>query len=124
MNLMLEANDVDLQVVNISWSPVHFHKSYTLTVTSINTQPQLHESLGSYFLFTAPEGAPPCEVYNFSIAAAYVGTTYTGPGCHVVLSRMLPSLPNKEGLESSFNYSIEWEGVNAISITVSLKVRR
>ena len=124
VNLTLEAIDVDLQLINISWSQLHLNKSYTLTVTSLNTQPQLHESLGPYFLFTAPEGAPPCEVYNFSVAATYVGTTYTGPGCHVVLSRMLPSLPNKEGLESSFNYSIEREGVNAISITVSVKVRR
>ena len=91
---------------------------------SENTQTQLHESLESFFLFTAPEGAPPCEVYNFSLTATYVDATYPGADCSVtvLLSRMLPSLPSKKGLESSLNYSIEREGVNAISITVSLKV--
>ena len=63
----------------------------------------------SYYLFTAPESVPPCEVYNFSVTATYVGATYTGAGCSVpspVLSRMLPSLPDIYVLESSLNYSL------------------
>ena len=64
----------------------------------------------STYHFTANEGAPPCEVYNFSvIAIIYVGATYTGACCSVpspVLSTMLPSLPNLERLEFSLMYSL------------------
>ena len=41
-------------------------------------------------MFTAPEGAPPCEVYNFSVTATYAGATCTSP----VLNIMIPSLPD------------------------------
>ena len=65
----------------------------------------------TYHVFTAPDDAPPCEVYNFSVTATPVsiGATYTGDGCSVpspVLSRMLPSLPDINVLESSLNYSL------------------
>ena len=63
----------------------------------------------SYYHFTAPEGAPPCEVYNFSVTATYVGATYTGVGCSVpsnAIEMMLPSLPNIARLESSLTYSL------------------
>ena len=116
-----------MQSIKISWNPLHLYESYTLMVTSENTQPQLHESLKSSdsFLFTAPEGAPPCDVYNFSVTATYdvVGATNTRVGCSTVLSRMLPSLPNKQGMEYSLNYSIERKETNMISIIVSVKVR-
>ena len=44
-----------------------------------------------YYAFTAPEGAPPCEVYNFSVTATYDidGVTYTGAGCSVQSSDVL-----------------------------------
>ena len=61
---------------------------------------------------TTHEGAPPCEVYNFSVTATYVGVTYTGAGCSVpgpVISTMLPSLPNLERLEFSLMYSLVHE---------------
>ena len=108
--------DVDIQTANISWSPGLPHsliidseginQTYTLTVTSSNiTQPQILQLYQSYYLFTAPEGAPPCEVYNFSVTATYVGATYTGAACSVpspVLSRMLPSLPDLGRLNFSY----------------------
>ena len=105
-------NDYPLQSVNISWSPLHGYYVYTLTVTSSGIGPQTVPLDTPYFTFTAPEGAPPCEVYNFSVTATYdiVGATYTGTGCSVpspVLSRMLPSLPNVTKLESSLDYSLE-----------------
>ena len=99
------SEDIDIQRANISWnfpslqvslSTEDVNQTYTLTVTSSNTaQPQKLEFHQPYYVFTAPEGAPPCEVYNFSVTATYVGATYTGAGCSVsspVLSRMLPSL--------------------------------
>ena len=61
----------------------------------------------SSYYFTAPEGAPPCEVYNFSVTATYVGATYIGAGCSEpspVLSRMLPSLPDIDQVESTLSY--------------------
>ena len=64
----------------------------------------------SYYHFTAPEGAPPCEVYNFSVTATHVGATYIGASCSVpspVLSTMLPSLPNISQLESSLGHVLE-----------------
>jgi hypothetical protein len=116
--------DIGLQFINFSWSPLHLNESYTLTVNSENTQPQLHESLESSFLFTAPDDAPPCEVYNFTATFDSVGATSGVVGCSVVFSRMLPSLPNKQGLESSLNYSIEREDANTVSIVVSIKVSK
>ena len=84
---------------------------YELTVTHSHTQEwtilKLHEP---YYMFSVPEDAPPCEVYNFSVSATYIGATYTGPSCSVpspVLSRVLPSPPDITRLESSLNYTLQ-----------------
>ena len=77
-----------------------------------------------YHVFTAPEDAPPCEVYNFSVIATYVGATYTGAGCSVpspVLSTMLPSLPDIKRLESSLNHSLEKQS-GEVTLTVYFEV--
>ena len=82
---------------------------YMLAVSS-DSQEWTIPLLEPYHVFTAPEDAPPCEVYNFSVTATYVGATYTGAGCRVlspVLSTMLPSLPDIKRLESSLNHSLE-----------------
>ena len=65
----------------------------------------------SFYEFSAPDNAPSCEVYNFSVTATPVaiGANYTGDGCSVlgpVLSRMLPSLPDIQALNSSVNFSL------------------
>ena len=81
--------------------------SYRLIVRNETTLSQFFPLHQPYYIFTAPEGAPPCEVYNFSVTATYVGATYTGAGCSVpspVLSRMLPSLPNIDRINSSLMY--------------------
>ena len=110
--LNLSARDIQSQSVNISW---FFHISsifdaYNLTVIGSNTQRLQYVIDEPYYLFTAPEDAPPCEVYNFSVTATYGGATYTGAGCSVpspVLSRMLPSLPDATRFKSSLNYTLE-----------------
>ena len=95
----MDATDLHLQTINISWSSLS-HSIYTLTIiNSSNThdQPQILKLNQPYYEFTAAEGAPPCEVYNFSVTTTYVGATYTGAGCSVpspAISRMLPSLPD------------------------------
>ena len=126
--------DVDIQRVNISWNPQSqpfslviedINQIYTLTVTSSNTHPQTLQLHQPFYVFTAPEGAPPCEVYNFSVTATYVGATYTGAGCSVpspVLSRMLPSLPGINRLEFSVEYSVEKHSDSSIALNVSFMV--
>ena len=79
---------------------------YSLTIShgSISEVTPINEST---YRFTAPEGAPPCEVYNFSVTITYVGATYTGAGCSVpVLSTTLPSLPDVKNLSNSISYHL------------------
>ena len=113
--------------INVSWSqmlPVaaasNVMQTFSLTIShgSHTKTISLNES---YYHFTAPKGAPPCEVYNFSVTATYVGATYTGAGCSVpspVLSRMLPSLPNISGLESSLNFSLTRQSDGRVTLRV------
>ena len=63
---------------------------YNLTIShgSISHVISLNESHMHYNI-SAPEGAPPCEVYNFSIIAMYVDATYTGAGCSIPSSEIL-----------------------------------
>ena len=79
--------------------------------------------------FTAPEGAPPCEVYNFSVTAPYsiVGANYTVAGqfCSVsspVLSRMLPSLPNIDEVESTLSYLLSKKPKRGLALQVLFTV--
>ena len=104
--------DMDIQSINVSlgfssMTSSQIDESWTYTLSSMTTGAMLQLS-DTYHVFTAPDNAPPCEVYNFSVTATPVGATYTGDGCSVpspVLSRMLPSLPDIDKLESSLNYS-------------------
>ena len=115
----LEDIDVALHSINLTWNFPEMHEHmenginliYSLKAVanshSIPTQSFLSQE--SFHVFTAPEGAPPCEVYNFSISATYVCANYTGDGCTVpspVISRMLPSLPDVEALNTSLTYSL------------------
>ena len=91
---------------------------------TINDSNKLQTLAEPYFLFTAPEDAPPCEVYNFSVTATYVGATYTGAGCSVpspVLSTMLPSLPDITPVESSIQYVLIKQDIKLI-INVTFEV--
>ena len=98
---------------------------YMLTVKNSNTCVESLVLQEPYHVFTAPEGAPPCEVYNFSVTATYVGATYTGAGCSVpspVLSRMLPSLPDIHRLELSLNYSLTKQSDGGVTLRVYFPV--
>ena len=113
--------DIDIQTANISWSPlrlppslmiqdINLVKTYILTVITMASNTQIFQLNQPFYVFTAPEGALPCEVYNFSVTATYVGATYTGDGCSVpspALIKMLPSLPDIKRLESSLQYVLE-----------------
>ena len=127
--------DIYIQRANISaWnSPSQpfplmiedINQIYTLTVTSSNTHPQTLQLLQPFYAFSAPEGAPPCEVYNFSVTTTYIGATYTGAGCSVpssVLSRMLPSLPDISRLKFSVEYPLEKHLDNIIALNISFTV--
>ena len=127
----VQVHDSQLQMGIISWTPLQYHSdgNYSLTVTSSYNDAQFYQLQEvSTFTFTAPKDAPPCEVYNFSVTATYVGATYTGAGCSVpspVLSTMLPSLPDIKKIESSLSYTVALEKHNleTITMTVSLMVR-
>jgi hypothetical protein len=105
--LTLKVLDVGVGSVNLTWdlSVGGAAQGFLLTISNIMSK-SLNES---YYHFTAPEGAPPCEVYNFSITATYVGATYTGAGCSLpspVISTMLPSLPDINYLSDSITYHL------------------
>ena len=126
-SVTINTEDTDLQTVNISWSSLS-QSVFTLTIVSSSNaaQPQILHLHQPYYAFTAPEGAPPCEVYNFSVAASYdfVGATYTGDGCSVsspVVSRMIPSLPDINPLRNSIKCSLEKHSTG-ITLTTSFEV--
>ena len=124
--LLLQAEDkVKEQSLNISWiDPHEAIRTYNLTVVNSTNQLLAFILQKPYHIFTAPEGAPPCEVYNFSVTAAYIGATYTGAGCSdttTVLSRMMPSLPNISRLESTLDYVLEKRSTSFV-VKVSFEV--
>ena len=111
--IVLDIVDVDASVVNISWSGLsavnllNVVQNSTLSITYGPNWKTVINTTEHHYSFTAPEGAPPCEVYNFSVTATYVGATYLGACCSVpsaVVSRMLPSLPDIERLDSSLTH--------------------
>ena len=113
--IVLDIVDVDARVVNISWSGlsvvnlINVVQDSTLTITYGSNWKIVINTTEHHYSFTAPEGAPPCEVYNFSVTATYVGATYLGACCSVpsaVVSRVLPSLPNIKRLKSSLKHSL------------------
>ena len=129
--------DIDIQTVNISWSPlrlppslmiqdINLVKTYILIVTTMASNTQILQLYQPFNVFTAAsEGAPPCKVYNFSVTATYIGATYTGAGCSVpspVLSKMLPSLPDINRLESSLEYVLEIGSDRSIFLKASFLV--
>ena len=124
---MLQAEEVDSeQSVNISWvDPSKSSRLYNLTIMNTINQQWMFQLQYPNHVFAAPEGTPPCEVYNFSVTATYVGATYTGDGCSVpspVLSTMLPSLPEISSLQSSHTYSLEKQGAGKLVLTVYFQV--
>ena len=119
------------QSLNISWSPLipsalpDTILSYQVSIVSNTTSKSIKASV-PHFVFTAPENAPPCEVYNFSVTATPVGSTYTGDGCSVpspVLSRMLPSLPDISAMEMSIKYELKKQS-KGVSLNIFLVVSK
>ena len=125
--------DMTTNGINISWtqessdllagSPdTALVYSLTISYGSSSKEIPLNES---FFYFTVPDGAPSCEVYNFSVTATYVGATYIGAGCSApssVISRMLPSLPDIDQVESSLSYSLRKYPKKGIGLWVSFEV--
>ena len=116
--LTLKVLDIGVSSVNLTWdlSVVDAPQIFLLTISHGSSSDVLSLNESTYH-FTAPEGAPPCEVYNFSVTATYVGATYTGAGCSVpssVLSTMLPSLPNVSRSEISLKYVLKKQSTGYI----------
>ena len=125
--------DMDVNGISICWkekSPIPNsdasqtrHFSLTITNETSSNTLSLNES---FYYFSAPSNAPPCEVYNFSVIATYIGATYTGDGCSVpskILSVTLPSLPDIVRFESSLEYFIQKHSFAEIVLRASFMVR-
>ena len=120
--------DAGVNMIRLEWRQESLvpdsMQTFSLTVSHGSSSQDISGLIESAYHFTAPEGAPPCEVYNFSVTATYVGATYTGAGCSVpspVLSTMLPSLPNISRLESSLEFVLEKRSTDFI-VEVSFEV--
>ena len=103
------------------------NETYTLTVMSSDTHPQIFQQIEPGYVYNSPKGAPSCEFYNFSVTATYVATlaTYTGAGCNVhseVFNIMLPSLPDIARVESSIDYVLEKRSTMGFELQVSFTV--
>ena len=133
--MIVSTNDIGEQSINLTWSflrqPGLIDEETTLTYvlkvvpSTSDASPLFLNVQDSFYEFSAPRDAPPCEVYNFSVTATYVGATYTGDGCSVpspVISRMLPSLPDIRQLNSSLKFSLEKQISGGVMLTVSLRV--
>ena len=124
--LEISVQDVKVKGINMTWGQVAVDVGQIFTLEiSHRSGLIISESLNeSHYYFTAPEGAPPCELYKFSVTAAYVGATYTGAGCSVsspVLNIMLPSLPDIDGLERSLKHSVV-QLTQDVTLNVSFEV--
>ena len=124
--------DMTTNGINISWTQQSdllagspdTAQAYSVTVScgSSSKEIPLNES---FYYFTVPDSAPPCEVYNLSVIATYVSATYTGDDCSApstVLSRMLPPLPDIDQVESSLSYSLTKHPKRGIILRVSFVV--
>ena len=118
-----------LDSINVSWSSsgqlsaaASVELSYSLTISYGSTRDILLIN-DSHYIFKAPQGSPPCQVYNFSVTATPLGATYTGDGCSVsgFNQTMLPSLPDITALELSLTHSLIKRGKN-VSLTVMFDV--
>ena len=102
------------------------NQSYTLTVTSSSSYKQTLQLYEPHYTFTVPDNSTQvCDVYNFSVTATPVGATYTGDGCSVpspVLSKMLPSLPSADHLESSLNWCLQKQSAMEFILITSFMV--
>ena len=125
--LEMSIEDMGLNSVGITWSRAAVDVGQTF-ILNISHRSELITSVSlneSYYYFSAPEGSPPCGIYNFSVTATYTGARYIGAGCGVssrMLSRMLPSLPNIEGLERSLKHSVAIELSQDVILNVLFEV--
>ena len=130
----MEESGKDLNSINISWNQLLPTDSDDDSSPKFSLQISNRSMFEVVLLnktnhtFAIPKNTPPCEVYNFSVTATYVGATYTGAGCNVpspVLSTMLPSLPDIKGLETSLDYSIRLthdDDLSQLVLNVSFEV--
>ena len=116
--------------MNISWSQaLHLGNELKFAwMVNNGSRIKILSSNTTYYLFNVLEDTLPCEVYNFSVTATYVGATYTGADCiphsySQILSVMLPSLPDINILEETIQFTltkISMELTLVVSFDVSL----
>ena len=122
---ILSVQEISINFISIFCSQTpDQNSSFLLTISNISTSNVVTLN-NPIYLFSIPKDAPPCEVYNFSVTATYVGATYTGAGCSVpspVLSTMLPSLPDIDKMERTIEYTLAANTFGELILNVSLEV--
>ena len=93
---------------------------YNLTISHGSTSGSQLISLNeSTYHFTAPEGAPPCEVYNFSITLAHANNADIRTDCSVLLETILYS---RNPLNTNYDLWIEVDLLGALILNITVKV--
>ena len=94
---------------------------YNLTISHGSSSQEISLNVSNYH-FTAYEGGlwPPCEVYNFSVTAAYVGAIYSGDGCSVHLETLM--LYSRSTNEDWREVNLFGELILNIRVEVSIKI--
>ena len=95
---------------------------YNLTIShgSISDS-QLISLNASYYNFTAPEGALPCEVYNFSVTLAHANNADVRTGCSVLLETILYSR-NPLDTDNDLWTEVDLLGELILNITVKVSI--
>ena len=118
------------QYINISWvssslnlvSLAAQRVYYNLTIShgSISDS-QLISLNESTYHFTAPEGAPPCEVYNFSVTLdlAHANNVDVRIDCHVLLETILYS---RNSLDTDHDLWTEVDLLGELILNIIVKV--
>ena len=75
-----------------------------------------------YYYSTTAESIPHCEIYNFSVATTYFGTTYSGANCGIPISDVI--LFYKDNFLDSNNLwtEVKFLGELILNITVNVEV--
>ena len=92
--LASEITAMNEQHINILWinlvSSAAVGVYYNLTIShGSSSDSQLISLNESTYHFTVPEGAPPCEIYNFSITLAHANNVDVRTGCSIILETIL-----------------------------------
>ena len=95
--------------------------NYNLTIShgSISDSQLLISLTESTYHFSAPEGAPPCEVYNFSVTLVHANNVDVRTGCSVLLETILYS---RNRLDTNYDLWTQVDLLGELILNIIVKV--